>query len=59
MRICGAELKGSSSFHGLVGIGVYGDTELLRPVVTLKANTKVEKCLGTNGKDNPHIIESY
>lgn len=58
LRVCGTNLYSGTLFNGL-GIGESGADKLLRPVVTLKKNTKVQNCLGTNSKDNPHIIESY
>ena len=58
LRKCGTQLNVNSPFQGL-GIGQGGDSELLRPVVTLKASTQIEKCSGTNSRDNSHIIKSY
>ena len=55
---CGAELNSDSPYIGY-GINQTGFQNTIRPVITLKEKTKIEKCSGTNSKGNPHIIESY
>ena len=58
LKECGTILRLDNLYMGH-GIGQTGFSHVLRPVVTLKASTQIEKCSGTNSKDNPHIIESY
>lgn len=58
LRKCGSELSSNALYQGW-GIGQSGASCSMRPVVTLKANTQIEKCSGSNSNSNPHHIVTY